>query len=77
MMGYSYFEDLPWRDAFPNSAMLLGGMGPVDAPRTAAGKLFARCYALYAGLVLLVAAALMLTPLLHRLRRRFHWNERS
>ena len=32
--GYMYFESLPWRDAFLNSAMLLGGMGPVDAPKT-------------------------------------------
>ena len=29
MWGYSYFEQLPWRDAFLNAAMLLGGMGPV------------------------------------------------
>jgi len=28
--GYAYFEKLPWVDAFLNSAMLLGGMGPVD-----------------------------------------------
>ena len=37
MSGYSYFEQLPWRDAFLNAAMLLGGMGPVDAPHTAGG----------------------------------------
>ena len=29
MWGYSHFEHLPWRDAFLNAAMLLGGMGPV------------------------------------------------
>ena len=34
MAGYSYFERLPWRDAFLNSAMLLGGMGPVETPAT-------------------------------------------
>ena len=27
--GYEHYEDLPWRDAFLNAAMLLGGMGPV------------------------------------------------
>ena len=57
MAGYEYFEQLPWRDAFLNAAMLLGGMGPVDAPQTDGGKLFAGLYALYAGLVFLVAAA--------------------
>ena len=31
MAGYAHFEGLAWRDAFLNSAMLLGGTGPVDA----------------------------------------------
>ena len=75
MLGYAEFEHLPWLDAFLNAAMLLGGMGPVDVPRTAAGKLFAGCYALYAGLVFLVTAALLFTPLLHRLLHRFHWDD--
>ena len=56
MAGYGYFEDLAWRDAFLNSAMLLGGMGPVDAPGTDGGKVFAGLDALYAGLVFIVAA---------------------
>lgn len=76
MLGYAYFEHLPWRDAFLNSAMLLGGMGPVDAPRTDGGKLFAGIYALYAGLVFIAIAALMFTPILHRLLHRFHWSDR-
>jgi len=77
MLGYSYFEHLPWLDAFLNAAMLLGGMGPVDLPRTASGKLFAGLYALYAGLVFLVTAALMFTPILHRLLHKLHWVEQS
>ena len=76
MLGYSYFERLPWLDAFLNSAMLLGGMGHVDPPHTAGGKLFAGLYALYAGLVFLITAALMFTPVLHRLLHSFHWAER-
>ena len=75
MAGYMYFENLPWRDAFLNAAMLLGGMGPVDAPRTPGGKLFAGLYALYAGLVFLVAVAIILAPLLHRLLHKFHLQE--
>src|SRR2546422_3774813 len=65
MAGYAYFERLGWIDAFLNSAMLLGGMGPVDAPRTPGGKLFAGFYALYAGLVFLVTGGLPLAPLVH------------
>lgn len=77
MLGYHLFEHLPWLDAFLNAAMLLGGMGPVDAPHTPGGKLFAGLYALYAGLVFLVTAAIVFTPLLHRLLHRFHWSDRA
>src|SRR5512142_303219 len=48
MAGYAGFEHLPWRDGFLNAAMLLGGMGPVNAPQTDEGKLFEGLYALYA-----------------------------
>ncbi len=72
MLGYHTLEGLSWLDAFLNSAMLLGGMGPVNAPLTAAGKLFAGVYALYAGLVFIVTAALVVTPVLHRVLHRFH-----
>jgi hypothetical protein len=75
MAGYGYFEGLAWRDAFLNAAMLLGGMGPVDAPQTDGGKLFAGLYALYSGLVFLIAAGLVFAPVLHRLLHKFHWNQ--
>jgi hypothetical protein len=75
MAGYEYFEGLPWRDAFLNAAMLMGGMGPVDAPQTNGGKLFAGLYALYAGLVFLVAAGLVFTPIMHRVLHKFHWEQ--
>ena len=59
-----------------NSAMLLGGMGPGDAPRTDGGKLFAGLYALYAGLVFLVVAGLIIAPILvHRVMHKFHWEQ--
>ena len=76
MTGYVCFEHLSWLDAFLNAAMLLGGMGPVNAPATDAGKLFAGIFALYAGLVFIVTAALLFTPLLHRLMHRFHWDDK-
>ncbi len=63
-------------DAFLNSAMLLGGMGPVNLPQTEGGKLFAGIYALYAGLVFIVTAALVFTPILHRVIHHFHWDEK-
>jgi hypothetical protein len=75
--GYVAFEHLSVLDAFLNAAMLLGGMGPVNPPATAAGKLFAGLYALYAGLVFIVTAAIVLTPVAHRLLHRFHWDSRD
>ena len=75
MAGYGYFEHLAWRDAFLNAAMLLGGMGPVDAPRTDGGKLFAGLYALYAGLIFLITAGLIFTPVVHRILHKFHWEQ--
>ena len=77
MVGYVMLENLSWIDAFLNAAMLLGGMGPVDPPQTDGGKLFAGLYALYAGLVFIVTAALLFTPVLHRLFHHFHWDERQ
>ena len=75
MIGYVVFEHLPWLDAFLNTAMLLGGMGPVNMPQTSGGKLFAGLYALYAGLVFIVSAALLLTPVVHRILHRLHWDD--
>jgi hypothetical protein len=77
MAGYMFYENLAWRDAFLNSAMLLGGMGPVDPPKTDGGKVFAGMYALYAGLVFLLVAGVVLVPVLHRILHHFHWEEKQ
>jgi len=73
MAGYVHFEHLGWLDGFLNAAMLLGGMGPVESPQSAGGKLFAGLYALYAGLVFLVAAAILIAPAVHRMLHKFHY----
>jgi len=75
MSGYVYFEHLSWTDAFVDASMLLGGMGPVHNPETTGGKLFAGCYALYAGLVFLITMGVMLAPILHRALHKFHWTK--
>ncbi|MGD0991257.1 MAG: hypothetical protein ABR998_02165 [Gemmatimonadales bacterium] len=71
--GYAYFEHMGWLDAFLNAAMLMGGMGPVATLQTPGGKLFAGLYALYCGLILLVAAAIFIAPVIHRMLHMFHW----
>lgn len=70
--GYHVFEGLSWIDSTVNASMILGGMGPVNQLYTNAGKLFASFYALFSGIVFLVAVAVMLAPVVHRLLHRFH-----
>lgn len=77
MAGYRMFEGLSWMDAFLNAAMLLGGMGPVNAPVTSGGKLFAGLYALYCGLAVILVAGVMLAPIAHRILHRFHMESRE
>jgi hypothetical protein len=72
--GYHWVAGFTWVDSFLNACMLLGGMGPVgDLPNSAA-KIFAGVFALYAGLVFVVVAGLLLAPMFHRVIHRFHWD---
>jgi hypothetical protein len=75
MGGYRYFERMEWIDAFLNAAMLLGGMGPIETKFTYGGKWFAGLYALYAGMVVLVAAGILGAPVFHRFLHRLHLDE--
>ncbi len=70
--GYHWMAGFSWVDAFLNASMLLGGMGPVGALDTTAGKLFASFYALGSGLVFIVAVGTVLAPIVHRALHRFH-----
>jgi hypothetical protein len=77
MAGYHWLEGLSWIDAYVNAAMILGGMGPVAELHTWAGKVFAGTYALFAGLLFLLAIGLVLTPVMHRAVHRFHLDEKE
>jgi len=70
--GYHFFEGFSWIDSTVNSAMILGGMGPVNPLTTNGGKLFASFYALFSGIIFLVAVAVLLAPLAHRFLHKFH-----
>jgi hypothetical protein len=69
---YHFIERLAWSDAFLNAAMLLGGMGPINPIRTTLGKWLVGGYALFAGLVFLVLAGVMLAPVINHVLTRFH-----
>jgi hypothetical protein len=75
MLGYHFFEGLSAIDSFLNASMLLGGMGPVEQPKTYAGKLFAGLYALYCGLAVIVVTGIILAPVVHRLFHKFHLDQ--
>jgi len=49
----------------------------VNNPVTPAGRLFAGCYARYAGPVFIVAATIILAPVLRRMLHLFHCDERD
>jgi len=72
MLGYHYFEGMPWIDAFANAAMILAGMGPFGPLQTDSGKLFAGLYALFSGIVFITTAGIILAPAAHRLIHKFH-----
>lgn len=73
--GYRWIAGLPWVDAFLNASMILGGMGPVAELHSDASKIFAACYALLSGLVLVGATGLVLGPILHRMLHKFHLDD--
>ncbi len=73
MIGFlHYFPKMDWADAFVNTAMLLSGMGPLAQPETTPAKIFAGLYALYSGLMLLVAAGVVFAPVIHRFLHKMH-----
>jgi hypothetical protein len=72
MTGYAVTEGMSLADSFVNAAMILSGMGPVTELHTTAGKIFAGCYAIFSGLVLVIATGFVLAPVFHRVLHRFH-----
>ncbi len=75
MLGYHFLENLSWVDSLLNASMILGGMGPVNNLATNAGKVFASVYALFSGIIFLVAASVMVAPVIHRILHRMHLDD--
>ncbi|HEY3376214.1 MAG TPA: hypothetical protein VGL77_01865 [Armatimonadota bacterium] len=72
ILGYHAFGGLPWIDALVNAAMILAGMGPVNALDTTGGKVFAAAYALFSGIVFLLSFSVVMAPVAHRFLHHFH-----
>ncbi len=71
-LGYHYFGNLEWLDAFLNASMILTGMGPVNPMIGSAGKLFAIFYSLFSGVTFLIIAGIIFAPIYQRFLHKFH-----
>jgi hypothetical protein len=72
MAGYMGFENMGVVDAFLNASMILSGMGPIHNPQTTGGKIFAGIYAIFSGFAVLVMAAVVFAPVIHRTFHKLH-----
>lgn len=70
--GYMATEQMGFIDAFANAAMILSGMGPLAEMHHVSGKIFAGFYAIFSGLVLVIASGFVLSPIFHRVLHHFH-----
>ena len=76
--GYTQIGHLPWPEAVVESAMLMGGMGPVYGQElhNIPAQLFSAAYALFCGLVLIALFGIILAPVFHRILHRLHFAEK-
>ena len=77
ILGYHFIAGFNWVDSLLNAAMILAGMGPVGVLNSDASKLFASAYALFSGVVFIIATGILLAPIFHWVLHRFHIEERN
>jgi hypothetical protein len=75
--GYAGFEGMSLTDAFLNAAIILSGMGPATELKTEPGKVFAGFYAIFSGLIIVIATGFVLAPIFHRVLHKFHVESRE
>ncbi len=77
VLGLIYFEDYSPYKSILHSATVLSGLGIIEVPKTTTGKLFLSLYTLYAGLIFLITASIVIAPAIHRLMHIFHWEGKN
>jgi hypothetical protein len=75
MIGYHYFNELPWLDSLLNASMILTGMGHIDSMKNDGAKWFASIYAIFSGVAFLSTVAVFLSPIVHRFLHRLHLDD--
>ena len=74
IIGYHWAADLSWIDALVEASMILSGMGPISPLSTTSAKVFASVYALFSGLIFVIAMGIVLSPLVYSLLSQFPVN---
>jgi hypothetical protein len=72
MAGYAEFENMSLADAYVNAAIILSGMGPLGELKRTAGNVFAGSYAIFSGLVIVIATGFRIGSDLPPRINRFH-----
>ncbi|WP_166627757.1 hypothetical protein [Tenacibaculum caenipelagi] len=54
---------------------MLSGLGLIEKPSSQNGHIFAGIYGLYAGLVFIASLGILMSPIIHRIIHKFHWDE--
>lgn len=77
IIGYHWTVGLSWMDALVEASMILSGMGPISDLPTNNAKIFASLYALFSGLVFVLAMGIVLSPVVYTLLRQFKINQQD
>ena len=75
VLGYHFYNALPWVDSIVNASMILTGMGPVDPLKNDSAKWFASFYAIFSGVAFLSTIAVFFSPIVHRFLHQLHLDE--
>ncbi len=74
IVGYHWAAGLSWIDALVEASMILSGMGPISPLSTVGAKVFASLYALFSGLIFVIAMGIVLSPLMYTLLSKLQVN---
>ena len=77
IIGYHWAAELSWLDALVEASMILSGMGPISPLSTTSAKVFASLYALFSGLIFVLAMGIVLSPLVYSLISQFQVNRKK
>lgn len=77
IFGFMAFEGLTLSESFLHSSIMLSGLGLIEKPNTQNGHLFVGLYGLYAGLVFIASFGILMSPVIHRIIHKFHWNKKE